>query len=199
MDLIPSFLLTAFLIELTPGPNMAWLALLAATEGRRRGFAAVAGVCVGLALIGLIAALGVATLLQRFPLAYQALKWAGVAYLLWIAFDTWRGSVGEGAGASGLSALVQFRRGLVTNLLNPKAAVFFVTVLPSFLPDGAGFAQVSLLSFIYVAVATAVHGGIVLAAGTASRWLAQPRRIVQTRRVMAVALVAVALWLLQRT
>ena len=202
MDLtqLPAFALTALLIELTPGPNMAWLALLAATEGRRLGYAAVAGVCLGLALIGLLAALGLAALLQAQPLAYQALCWAGVANLLWFAWDTWRGSEAEEGGAEpGASAFAQFRRGLITNLLNPKAAVFYVTVLPGFLPATPGFAEVSALSFTFVVIATLIHAGIVTAAGTAAVWLAQGSRVRLTRRIMAVALVAVALWLFTRT
>ncbi|WP_199489440.1 LysE family translocator [Pseudotabrizicola alkalilacus] len=202
MDLtqLPAFALTSLLIELTPGPNMAWLALLAATEGRRLGYAAVAGVCLGLALIGFLAALGLAALLQAQPLAYQALRWAGVAYLLWIAWQTWRGAEAEEGGAgAGASALAQFRRGLITNLLNPKAAVFFVTVLPGFLSPTARFAEVSVLSFTFVAIATLIHAAIVTAAGTAAVWLAQGHRVRQTRRIMALALVAVALWLLTRT
>lgn len=202
MDLtqLAAFALTALLIELTPGPNMAWLALLAATEGRRLGFAAVAGVALGLSLIGLLAALGLSALLQSQPLAYQALRWAGVAYLLWIAWDTWRGASGDEHGAAqGASAFAQFRRGLITNLLNPKAAVFYVTVLPGFLPAAPPFASVSLLSFTYVLVATLIHAAIVLAAGSAAQWLAQGDRVRLTRRLMALALVAIALWLFTRT
>ncbi len=199
-EALPAFFLTALLMELTPGPNMAWLALLAATEGRRQGMAAVAGVALGLALIGLLAAAGLAALLSAQPAAYQVLRWAGVGYLLWIAVQTWRGAdAPEEREATGAGAWRQFRRGLITNLLNPKAAVMYVTVLPGFLPPDAGFAQVSVLSFVFVAVATGVHAALVLAAGAASGWLADGARVRHTRRIMAIALVAVALWLLQRT
>jgi threonine/homoserine/homoserine lactone efflux protein len=197
---LPEFALTSLLLELTPGPNMAWLAMLAATEGRRLGLAAVAGVGLGLALLALLAALGLTALLTTYPLAYQVLRWAGVAYLCWMAWDIWRGEdQAEDHAHLGVSALRQFRRGLITNLLNPKAAVFYVTVLPGFLPPVAGFATVSIYSFTYVAIATAMHGAIVALAGTAQGWLADGTRVRVTRRIMAVALVAVALWLLQRT
>ncbi len=199
-ETLPAFFLTALLMELTPGPNMAWLALLAATEGRRQGMAAVAGVAVGLALTGLLAAAGLAAVLAAQPAAYQVLRWAGVGYLLWIALQTWRGAdAPELREAAGAGAWRQFRRGMITNLLNPKAAVMYVTVLPGFLPPDAGFAQVSVLSFVFVAVATGVHAALVLAAGSATGWLADGARVRHTRRIMAVALMAVALWLLQRT
>jgi threonine/homoserine/homoserine lactone efflux protein len=200
LSLLPGFALTAFLIELTPGPNMAWLAMLAATEGRRLGFAAVGGVALGLAIVGLLAALGLTALLTAYPLAYQILRWAGVAYLLWIAWQTWKGEdAGEDHARAGSSAFRQFQRGLITNVLNPKAATLYVTVLPSFLTAQADFAEVSLLSFTFVFVATAIHGGIVIAAGAVSGVLANPARVKVTRRVMAMALVVIAFWLLQRT
>lgn len=197
---VAGFALTSFLIELTPGPNMAWLALLSATEGRKLGFAAVAGVSLGLALMGFLAAVGVAAMIETSPLAYQGLRWAGVLFLVWIAWDTWRGSDQEEAHeAVGASAFKQFLRGLITNLLNPKAALFYMTALPTFLAPGSSFLDVTVLSFTYVAVATLVHAGLVVAAGSATGWLAQPNRVRTVRRIMAFALLGVALWLLTRT
>jgi threonine/homoserine/homoserine lactone efflux protein len=157
-------------------------------------------VSLGLALLGLAAALGLAALLAASPAAWEVLRLAGVGYLLWIAFDTWRGPEAAEAHESAAAGLVrQFRRGLITNALNPKAAVFYITVMPGFLPPAPGFAAVSLQSFTYVAVATGVHAGIVLAAATAQGWLADEARVTRARRVMAVALVGVAIWLYLRT
>lgn len=197
---VAGFALTSFLIELTPGPNMAWLALLSATEGRRLGLAAVAGVSIGLAVIGFLAAVGVTALIAASPLAYQMLRWAGVLFLVWIAWDTWRGAeLDERHAAAGSSAWRQFQRGVITNLLNPKAALFYMTGLPTFLSPSSDFLDVSILSFTYVAVATMVHAGIVIAAGSAAGWLAQPGRVGPVRKVMAIALLGVALWLFTRT
>ena len=128
-----AFVLASALIELTPGPNMAWLAIVGATEGRRPAYAAVAGVALGLAVIGLAAALGVAALVTTSPALYSGLRWGGVVYLLWLAWDSWRDVDGEAeARIAGRRLALYFRRGLVTNLLNPKAAVFYVAVLPGF-------------------------------------------------------------------
>lgn len=194
------FTLAAFLVELTPGPNMAYLAMIAATEGRRAGFSAVAGVALGLALFGLAAALGLAALISGSPVIYQALRWLGVGYLLWLAWDAWRGK-GEKADdlAAGSSLDAYFRRGLITNILNPKAAVFYVSVLPAFLSPAAGLQDTLLLSAIYVAVATGVHGALVAAAGAAHGWFADGARVTVVRRVMALGLVGVAVWMLART
>jgi threonine/homoserine/homoserine lactone efflux protein len=200
METIAAFALTAFLIELTPGPNMAYLALVAATEGRARGYAAVAGVALGLAVLGVLAAMGVAALIAASPLAYLVLRWAGVGYLLWLAWQGWRGAEQpEGETAAGSPLSVWFRRGLVTNLLNPKAAVFYVAVLPQFLLPGNAFGASLLLATIYVAVATAVHAMIVTLAGSAHALLDDPVRERAVRRVLAVALVGVAGWLVLKT
>ncbi len=202
MDLtaIAAFTLTAIAIELTPGPNMVWLAIVAATDGRRAGFAAVTGVALGLAVIGVAAAYGLATVIAGSPLAYQALRWAGVAYLLWLAWDGWRG-VDDTPDQTelGFSMVRYFQRGLVTNLLNPKAFLFYVAVLPSFLSAPAKLADTLTLTAIYVAVATAIHGIIVTTAGAARDWLANTGRAVRVRRVLSLTLVAVAAWLVWQT
>lgn len=197
---LAGFALTSLLIELTPGPNMAYLALLAATEGRRPGYAAVAGVALGLAVVGVAAALGLAALIAASPFAYQALRWAGVGYLLWLAWEGWRGTTeADQFAKAGSSLAVYFRRGLITNLLNPKAAVFYVSILPGFLMSGASVFDVITLSAVYVAVATAVHTAIVTGAGTARAWLGNPARERIIRRMLALALVGVAIWVVWKT
>jgi threonine/homoserine/homoserine lactone efflux protein len=197
---IAAFALTSLIVELTPGPNMAYLALVAATEGRRRGYAAVAGVALGLAVLGLMAALGLATLIAASPAAYQALRWAGVAYLLWLAWDGWRGAERpEDVTAAGSPLSVWFRRGLITNLLNPKAAVFYVAVLPGFLTPGGVVSEAVMLSTVYVVVATLVHGMIVTLAGSAQAFLDDPGRARLARRALSLALAGVAVWMLLRT
>lgn len=197
---LAAFALTSLLIELTPGPNMAYLALVAATEGRKPGYAAVAGVALGLAVVGCAAAFGLTALIAASPTAYQGLRWAGVGYLLWLAWDGWRGATGAADQTEAGSTLaLYFRRGLITNLLNPKAAVFYVAVLPGFLAPGAAATDAITLSAIYVAVATLVHAVIVTAAGTARDWLNNAARERIIRRTLAVALVAVAGWMVWKT
>lgn len=89
MDLA-GFALAVLLIELTPGPNMAWLAGLSLAEGRRTGLAAVAGVTIGLAANALLAALGATTLLSGNALAWDVLRYGGGAFMLWLAWESWR-------------------------------------------------------------------------------------------------------------
>ena len=194
-----AFALTSFLIELTPGPNMTWLAVLSLSEGRRTGLAAVAGVALGLALVGLAAALGLAEIIAGIPVIYEGLRIGGTAFLLWLAWDAWRGS-DAGNGAVPVNAAQGFRRGLITNLLNPKAAAFYVAVIPTFTrPDQNLLSQALILTAIYVAVATAIHAAIVLAAGQARPLLENSGKERLVRRSLAVLLAAVAIWFLVKT
>lgn len=197
-DLALALAFTSLIVELTPGPNMAWLAILSATEGRRRGLAAVAGVALGLALVGVAAAIGIAAVIKAQPLLFNALRWSGIFYLLFLAWQAWSGAEKADDAGLGQTGWRYFRQGTLTNVLNPKAAVFYLTILPEFLPPAAGWTLSLGFSAIYVGVASAVHVAIVLLAGVASGWLGDPARVARARRVMALALVGVAIWLFLR-
>jgi threonine/homoserine/homoserine lactone efflux protein len=196
--LIFPFIITALVIELTPGPNMAWLALLSATKGRRAGFAAVAGIALGLFVIGLVAAYGLAELIAVSPKIAQILRLAGILYMLWLAWDAWpRNSrpVADDIVTPPFDT-THFRRGLLLNLLNPKAGLVFVSVLPEFVdPTKAALTQSLLLTTIYVAIATAVHLMIVMLAGLGERWFQSKERERRLRQAFAVLLVVIAIWL----
>ena len=192
------FLLTALLIELTPGPNMAWLAVTGASVGRRAALAATAGIALGLAIVGLAAAFGLAELLQSSPKLFAALRYAGVAYLFWLAWNAW---VGERAVSPGQirdgRIQIWFRHGVVLNLLNPKAAIFFVAILPNYIDVSRPvMPQTLLLSSCYVAIATLAHLALSLLAGRAHHWFQNGRHAVVIRRLCAMSIAAVAIWFL---
>ncbi len=190
---IAEFLVAALLSEITPGPNMGYLAILAAASGRRVGLSAVAGVALGLALNGLAAALGVAALIVASPWAFGALRWGGVAFLLYLAWDAWRSPSGAVRNEADMPA--SFRRGLVTNLLNPKAALFYVAVLPHFMMQDAPLLPQSLfLTMLHVLVATAIHSLIVIFAAQSRRFFAHSAWERRVRRSLAILLVLVAVW-----
>jgi threonine/homoserine/homoserine lactone efflux protein len=193
-----AFALTATIIEITPGPNMAYLASLSLTHGLRIGFAAVAGIALGLMTYGIAAALGLAAMIDSSRWFYEMLRWAGVAYLVWLAWDAWSSEsetadAGEGEDSQPWRA---FRRGLVTNLLNPKAAIFYVALLPEFvrIDGGPVVTQTLMLSAIYVGIATAIHMTIVLLAGSLQETIATPDRRRTVRRGLALALFGIAIW-----
>jgi threonine/homoserine/homoserine lactone efflux protein len=178
---------------------MAYLAALSLSGGVRVGLAAVAGVALGLAIYGLIAALGLTAIIEQSHLLYEALRWGGVAYLFWLAWDAWsseRETGSDPADSHDEALHPAFRRGLVTNLLNPKAGVFYVAVVPSFVtPDTQHvMAQTLLLSGIFVAIATGVHLAIVLLASRLHGVLADPAQRRTVRRVLALVLAAIAVW-----
>jgi threonine/homoserine/homoserine lactone efflux protein len=194
-----AFALTSLIIEITPGPNMTYLAALSLSNGPRTGFAAVAGIALGLATYGVIAALGLAAAIDNSPLLYGLLRWGGVFYLLWLAWESWsseRETSSDTVDGGDERPWLAFRRGLITNLLNPKAAIFYVAMLPEFIQPGSGsiFTQTLLLSAIYVGIATLVHSGIVAMAGAlqATGVIAGKRRMV--RRTLALTLVGIAIW-----
>ncbi len=200
-DLYAPFLLTTLLIELTPGPNMAWLALTSASHGKRSGFAAVAGIAFGLALLAGASAVGLAELATRSPFVFGLLRYAGVAYLLWLAWKAWFGEDELSPNIANQDALgAWFRHGLLLNLLNPKAAVFFITVLPANISADAPITlQTALLSASYVAIATAIHLIIVAFAGQAHGWISVGNRSHVIRRIFAGLLAAIAIWFLITT
>jgi len=191
-----AFGLTCAAIELTPGPNMGYLAIVGATDGRRSGYAAVAGVALGLALVGGAAALGLAAVINASDALFQTLRWAGVFYLVWLAWDGWQAADGPIADVpGGTSRLRYFRRGLVTNLLNPKAAVFYVALLPGFVVEGAAILpQTLILSATFVVIATGIHLVIVTLARAARPFLEDPHRSRIVRRVLSAALALIAVW-----
>ena len=202
-SIIAPFLLAVALIELTPGPNMGWLALVSLTRGRPAGFAAVAGVTVGLAAWMLAAAFGLTQVLLIWPPLFQLIRWAGVIFLLWLAWEAWRGD-GDPAAADGderqtLRGL--FLRGMTGNLLNPKAAVFYVALLPSFMrPDhGSVLKQALTLGGLHLGVAVAVHALIVLGAARVSGAVLAHARGRMLRGIMAGGIAVVAVWMAWET
>ena len=138
---------------------MAYLAALTLAEGRRAGFVTVAGIAMGLLLVSLLAAFGVATFVSKSTALYAALKWAGVFYMLWLAYDIWRAKDQAEADFAAESPMTTYvARGFLTNVLNPKAAVFFIAVLPQFIdPQHDSLRRTLRLSVAYAIVATFVH------------------------------------------
>jgi threonine/homoserine/homoserine lactone efflux protein len=195
-----AFFLTSLAIELTPGPNMAYLALVGVSRGRRDGFMAVLGVALGLALLGALFGVGLGSIILENRFVYEGLRWAGAAYLVWLAWDGWREARREIGMADLPDRATYFRRGFVTNLLNPKAAVFFVTVMPGFIDASRPPAgQTALLVAIYVAAATLIHAAIVLLAATLQPLFTRPSLRQGAALVFAVALAGVAIWLVLKT
>jgi len=145
-----AFAVVALALTLTPGLDTALVLRAAMTRGRREAAATAAGIVAGLFLWGAAAAVGVSALLTASELAYDVLRYAGAAYLVWfglrLLIRSVRGAAeAQPAGTTGSSAWRAARQGLATNLLNPKVGVFYVALLPQFLPSGSDPLAVGLL------------------------------------------------------
>jgi threonine/homoserine/homoserine lactone efflux protein len=194
-----SFVIASILIELTPGPNMTWLAVLGATRGRMVALAAVAGICIGLAVAGTVAGLGLTAVLTQWPILFEALRWVGTAYLFYLAWDAWR-------DADGVETVVEqgsvraFQQGLISNILNPKAYLFYAAMLPQFISGNMSIAtEITLLTAIYVAVATVIHAGIAVMSGSVASFLKSSPKAVFIRRTLAVLIALAAVWFFYST
>ena len=192
------FALAVLLLEITPGPNMGWLAALSATQGRIPGLAAVAGIAIGLTLNALLAALGLAALIIAEPGWQRGLRIAGAGLMLWLAWSTWReAEVPVSAGGPRLAGTGgAFAAGLLVNLINPKSVLFFVAVVPPFLhgrTPSLGLAMA--LAAVSVSIATVIHLIIVAVASRGQDWLARSGHVGRLKRAMALLMGALGLWL----
>ena len=192
------FILTVLLLELTPGPNMAYLATLTLDRGRRAGLLATAGVAAGLSVHAIVAALGLGVLISQAPMIYNLLRWTGVAYLLYLAWETWQ-SNGKTQSDMAAASSSLFWRGFFSNVFNPKSILFFISVVPGFIQHDSGgsglLLQAARLGAIYIAIATSIHTSIVLLAGQLRSLLIAGSRQTSIRRILSLALVLVAVWL----
>jgi threonine/homoserine/homoserine lactone efflux protein len=191
--------LAALGMVLTPGPNMMYLVSRSIGQGRRAGLVSLAGTGFGFVVYMVMANLGLAAVFVIVPWLYIGLKACGVAYLAWLAWKTFRPGghgVFEVTGVRHDTPLSLFRMGLVTNLLNPKAAVMYLALIPQFIDPARGstMAQGFILGSIQIAVSLTVNALIVIGAGTIARFLAtRPSWTRWQRRVTGTMLGLVAL------
>jgi threonine/homoserine/homoserine lactone efflux protein len=194
-----SFVLASVLIELTPGPNMTWLAVLGASRGRIVALAAVAGICLGLAIAGAVAGVGLTAILTEWPVLFQALRWIGTLYLFYLAWDAWQSSDGlEALPHDGAS--MAFQQGLISNILNPKAYLFYAAMLPQFVSGTMSLtAEITTLTAVYVVIATVIHAAIALLSGSVAGFLKSSPQAVTIRKILAILIALAAVWFFYST
>lgn len=183
------FALTALVLVLTPGPNMIYCVSRALSQGRSAGLISLAGVLLGFVAHLLAATLGLTAVLTAVPFAFDALRIAGAAYLLWLAWDALRpgGSTPFVARQLPVDAPGRlFRMGLLTNLLNPKVAIFYLSFFPQFLhPErGSVLLQSLQLGAIQIVVSGTVNALLILGAARISFFLARSRGWLQAQRYL---------------
>jgi len=167
------FLLVAGIVAL-PGLDMTFVLASALAGGRRAGFAAIAGIVAGGIVHVAMATLGIAVILQVMPRAFNALLLAGCLYVAWIGWTIFRSSISVDTDATTeRSWLATFRRGALTNLLNPKAYVFTLAVFPQFMRREYGplWLQAVEMSAIIIVTQTSLYGAVALLGWRARGWL----------------------------
>jgi threonine/homoserine/homoserine lactone efflux protein len=191
------FALVSLGIVLTPGPNMIYLVSRSITQGPMAGIVSLGGVALGFVFYMLCAAFGITALLFAVPYAYDALRFAGAAYLLWLA---WQAVKPNGRSPFQVRKLQVdgprklFAMGFVTNLLNPKIAMLYLALLPQFIDPGASVLTQSLaLGAIQIVISVGVNAMIALAAGSIARFLGtRPNWLLAQRWLMGSVLAGLA-------
>jgi threonine/homoserine/homoserine lactone efflux protein len=195
------YALLVFGIIVLPGMDMAFVLASSLADGARAGFAAVAGMVVGGFVHVLASALGVSLLLQAWPALFNALLVGGGLYVAWMGWQLWRGAGALGVVQAGSSRPLPatFGRAVLTCLMNPKAYLFCLAVVPQFIkPEWGHIALQGLVLFLIGALAQVlVYGGMALAAGRMRAWLAGSAAAqVTTGRAVGALLIATAAWTL---
>jgi threonine/homoserine/homoserine lactone efflux protein len=176
------FLVASVLLVATPGPNLLYLVSRTLAQGRKAGLVSLAGTTSGFVVHILAAALGISAVFVAVPVAYDALRWAGAGYLLWLAWDAVRipaeGTVGGVFAPRPLPDAAPtrlFRMGLFTSILNPKVALFYIALFPQFVEPARGslLTQSLVLGFIQIVISVIGDTLVVLTAARVARWLGE--------------------------
>ena len=194
LDLAPFFALSILLI-LIPGPDTAVVTKNALIGGRRLGVATAVGVAIGLLIWTTAAALGVAALLKASDVAFNALKIAGAIYLVWIGVQMLRSrdplTRPSGPSAGRGHSFRALRQGLLSDLGNPKIAIFFTSFLPQFVQgEGSAFGPLLVLGVIFAVLTLGWLAAYGIAVGHASAFIRRPRVRKTLDRVTGVVLIA---------
>ncbi|AZY50684.1 LysE family translocator [Bordetella avium] len=185
LDTLIAFFGIAVLLALTPGPDNLFVLMQSAIWGRKAGFLVVLGLCTGLLGHTTAVAVGLAALFAASPMAFTALKLAGAAYLLYLAWQILRAPTGGGRSEKpeALRGSALYRRGIIMNLTNPKVLLFFFAFLPQFTQPQAGpmawqiielgavFMVATLLVFGAIAFFSGAFGAMLQRSPQAQRWL----------------------------
>ncbi|HKO67927.1 MAG TPA: LysE family translocator [Burkholderiaceae bacterium] len=199
-DRLALFTLASLVLAATPGP--VWLYLISRTlaQGRRAGYFSMFGVAAGLSLHATFAAFGLTVILLAVPFTFNAIKLAGAAYLLWLAYTTVRGA-GFSFTPQPLEPVrdrVLLRQAFVAAVVNPKVAVFYLSLFPQFVDPSAGpvLGQSLLLGAIQIGTAAMMDIALVTVAGVLAAWFAQRPIWLQLQRwFLGSAFGLLAVWL----
>lgn len=175
METLALFCAAAFALIITPGPNQIYIIARSTSQGRRTGFLSVLGVESGTLVHVVAASLGLSALLASSALAFSLVKYAGAAYLIYLGIRTWRShaDTSEQTAPEPASGARVFAQGMLTNVLNPKVALFFLAFLPQFVNVSRGHVaeQMLILGIVFTVMGLGVDLVVALLASSAGDWL----------------------------
>ena len=189
------FSIACLALTATPGPDMLLIASRSVSQGKTSGFATLAGIQLGTYCHAAAAAFGLSQLFLVVPLAYDIVRYAGAAYLLYLAWKTFRSTgtvLAPTDGLGRLSIATVFRQGLLTNLLNPKMALFVLALFPQFVrpESGSVVLQIMLLATVLNAIGIVVNGAVILAASGLGRALSGLSRFKRAPQILLATVFA---------
>lgn len=193
-----TFALATLILNLTPGPDMMYIIARSLGQGRRAGVVSTLGITTGCLVHTFAAVVGIAAVLRSSPVAFDVVRYAGAAYLVYLGIRllTKRRVKGEAAFAIPSVPLRSiFRQGVITNVLNPKVALFFLAFLPQFVSPSRGSAtsQLLVLAVYFIFAATIVNLAVAFLSGTAGDFLRRGRNIAQMERASGAMFIALGL------
>ncbi|KAB2669994.1 threonine/homoserine/homoserine lactone efflux protein [Ochrobactrum sp. RC6B] len=173
------FASAALVLTASPGPDMLLIASRSVSQSRMAGLLTYFGIACGTYCHALAAALGLAQLLKTVPAAYELVRWAGCAYLIYLAIKTLRGDPLAGLSTKSVASISRLRifsEGLATNLLNPKMALFVLALFPQFTAPESGSIVLQMLGLATIlnVIGFAVNGSVILIVGRAKRGIKLP-------------------------
>lgn len=181
-----AYLITSIILSVSPGSGAINTMSTAIGHGYRGAAASIAGLQLGLAIHIVLVGVGLGTLIAQSLLAFEQLKWAGAAYLIWLGIQQWRaaGSVDLHTLASSLSRTRLFKRALFVNLTNPKSIVFLAALFPQFIaPHQPQVMQYLVLGVTTIAVDIVVMTGYATLATRIASWIKGPRQMRTLNRI----------------
>lgn len=200
-DRMFEFLVASFIIILVPGPSVLFTVARAIAWGRAVALMTVLGNALGMLVMAALVAFGFGPLLERSPLLYASVQWAGGLYLIWLGIDALRRRelhaermVDQGLVAPELMRTL--REGFIVGILNPKSLVFFAAVFPQFVDREAGNVsmQLMVLGLVFALIAVLSDGTWGIVAGSAREWLAgNPQRLVNMRIIGGCVMIGLGL------
>jgi threonine/homoserine/homoserine lactone efflux protein len=168
------FMTAALALNVTPGPDMLYVVARSVGEGRAAGVISSLGIAAGCLVHTLAVAFGLAGLLRAVPVAFEIVKWTGAAYLVWLGVRAFRkqGTTTAHAPMTPASRAAVFRQGMLTNVLNPKVALFFLAFLPQFVDPDRGPVALQLISLglLFNVSGTLVNVAVAVLASGAGTW-----------------------------